>query len=593
MKATKLKLLALAACLAGGFGQQAAADLTSATDPQTEAMMELKPIIIADKVDQNLSLISDFETFTADEPMVIHRPGASFLKVHFKNFDIPEGAYVEVSNPDGTEVYRYGKTIRSAFTEDAEAGDNGETSFSSMSISGDKVLLSVKSDKVSLTSDDYKVDIDYVLEGFPQEQIDALIYQADGGDEFAQTFSTCGNNERRDAVCYKDSHPTEYERTRPVARLLIGGGGLCTAWRVSSDNRVFTNNHCVASESGVRSSEVWFNYQNTSCGRRGLGNTTKVSGDRMLKTNNTLDYTLLTVRNFDSIEGFGYYGLDPRVPDSQERMYIPQHGSGNPKELAIESDQNRGNVCRVDYPTRNGRGRGTDTGYMCDTIGGSSGSPVLSAESNKVIALHHFGGCPNQGVQIAKIWPQVEEFFDGVPDGDNGGGDNPGQAPSAGFRFNASGLTVTFSNTSSDSDGSIASYEWDFGDGDSSSTANPTHTYDRDGTYTVSLTVTDDDGLTDTVSRRVEVEDDTGGGDPGDVELTATKGSFWFFNWVTLNWRGIRGNSVDIYRDGQMLRTNPNSGRTVDWQVPAGNHTYKVCLSGSDTVCSAEVSVDI
>jgi PKD repeat protein len=40
----------------------------------------------------------------------------------------------------------------------------------------------------------------------------------------------------------------------------------------------------------------------------------------------------------------------------------------------------------------------------------------------------------------------------------------------------------------------IAAYAWDFGDGGSSTEANPGHTYSDAGTYNATLTVTDDDG---------------------------------------------------------------------------------------------------
>ena len=45
------------------------------------------------------------------------------------------------------------------------------------------------------------------------------------------------------------------------------------------------------------------------------------------------------------------------------------------------------------------------------------------------------------------------------------------------------------------------SYEWDFGDGTTSTEETPTHTYKTDGKYTISLTVTDDRGNTDTLTR--------------------------------------------------------------------------------------------
>jgi len=62
-------------------------------------------------------------------------------------------------------------------------------------------------------------------------------------------------------------------------------------------------------------------------------------------------------------------------------------------------------------------------------------------------------------------------------------------------------LDVNFSSASSyDPDGTLASYAWDFGDGSTSTQANPAHTYTAYGSYQAVLTVTDNLGLTDSVS---------------------------------------------------------------------------------------------
>lgn len=76
-------------------------------------------------------------------------------------------------------------------------------------------------------------------------------------------------------------------------------------------------------------------------------------------------------------------------------------------------------------------------------------------------------------------------------------GNQPPVANPAGPYVAGEGEELVFDGTgSSDPDGDIASYAWDFGDSTTGSGANPTHTYATAGTYNVSLTVTDDGGLT-------------------------------------------------------------------------------------------------
>jgi xanthomonalisin len=93
--------------------------------------------------------------------------------------------------------------------------------------------------------------------------------------------------------------------------------------------------------------------------------------------------------------------------------------------------------------------------------------------------------------------------------GGGGGGNVP---PVANFTFTTSNLTANFTDTSSDSDGSISSRAWTFGDGGTSSAANPSHSYAAGGTYSVTLTVTDNDGGSDSKTQSVTVSSGGGGG---------------------------------------------------------------------------------
>lgn len=461
--------------------------------------------VLTDRTNMKTLSATEFDAID-HQTLTIHKKNASFIKVHFSRFTVPDGVVVEVRNKSGSQVHRYGGTESSLSTR--QPGDDGIHSFSALSIIGETAIIEIIMPTIMPQS--FYVEIDSYMEGIPQQELDEIMFNQQS--DSPQSLSTCGVNERRDVQCWSASHPTEFERTRPVARLLMNGSGLCTGWRVGGDNHMFTNNHCVASASGIANTEVWFNYQHTACGGSTLAGTKIVTGASLLATDYELDYTLFTVNNFEQISSYGHFGLDVRNALSQERIYIAQHGAGNPKELAIESDQNSGGLCRVDQTEVNGRGTDTDMGYYCDTTGGSSGSPVLAASSNNVIALHHFGGCPNQGVLINRIWPQVASHFNNqIPTGDN---QQPSGDPVASFNYARNGLEVTFTDTSDDSDGTIVSRQWSFGDGTQSSETNPVHSYAVAGDYPVTLTVTDNDGNTDNNTQQVSVSN------AGDGRLT-------------------------------------------------------------------------
>jgi len=68
--------------------------------------------------------------------------------------------------------------------------------------------------------------------------------------------------------------------------------------------------------------------------------------------------------------------------------------------------------------------------------------------------------------------------------------------PTADFTVNQADLTVYLANTSSAANGLSDTRSWDFGDGTASTDAAPEHTYATAGTYMITLTVTDNQGVT-------------------------------------------------------------------------------------------------
>ncbi|WP_206051087.1 proprotein convertase P-domain-containing protein [Nocardioides speluncae] len=367
---------------------------------------------------------------------VITHPGAQYIKVHFDSLRLAPGESVTVASEDGAESYTYrsdptkaGARGNAGYTTDGSAG------FWAMSIDGDTAVVTLRTAK---TSGGTVATIDRFWRGYTEAEIDA---------HNPAIESVCSTDARRDVVCYQSSHPTEYAKSRAVARILFNGSAHCTAWRVGNTNRMLTNNHCTGSQADLNNQEIQFDYQCATCGGNNPGAGTKVTGDTMLETSGDggsgLDYTVFSVDNFDTITSFGTLYLDPRAPVAGERIYIIGHGDGDPKELSLYNNtQNDPNdVCKVNNATTPGATHNFD--YMCDTSGGSSGSPVFSAD-HKVIGLHHLGGCPNEAAKISLVYAQISDLIDNTPP--TGQNDfSVGVSPSSGSVTAGSSVSTTVS----------------------------------------------------------------------------------------------------------------------------------------------------
>jgi PKD repeat protein len=80
----------------------------------------------------------------------------------------------------------------------------------------------------------------------------------------------------------------------------------------------------------------------------------------------------------------------------------------------------------------------------------------------------------------------------------------PNVAPVAAFTASCVDLTCSFTDGSTDADGTVAGRMWVFG-AETSGAAAPSYTFAAPGSYAVTLTVTDDDGATGTVTNLVAV----------------------------------------------------------------------------------------
>jgi V8-like Glu-specific endopeptidase len=317
----------------------------------------------------------------------VFSPGATFLRIHFQKFNLPDGDYLTVSSPDGRDFWTYmGK------------GPRGTGELWSFIVEADTAIVELHSGNQAKAHGRHGVTIDRIAHG-------TLPINEDG--TFIEKV-ICGTNGSENTVCHTDVN------VRPVARLSFQSGGssfVCTGWLAagSNANTMVTNNHCFTTQSEVNTVQARFNYQTTTCGGTTQATITTYAGGTFLRTNSSLDYTLFTLQGNPEAT-WGEYTATSKQPTVGMILNFPQHPGGGLKKVAYWKDT--AHTLRCDVSTVNatygGSASGSQVGYSCDTEGGSSGSPVLDAGTGRVIGLHHFGGvssnpCLNSGTQMRQV----------------------------------------------------------------------------------------------------------------------------------------------------------------------------------------------
>lgn len=336
------------------------------------------------------------------------QPGANYLRVQFQPVGL-EGADVSASLSFWDQS---GRLVRRLPLEELR---NDRLQWSD-AVDGDYVLVTFR---VANPGPDTRIDIKRVAVQ----------------NETSAALSIIGNDDTENIILYKDS-PLVWGLQSPVARLLLIQNYLtasCTGFMVS-DSVMLTNYHCVRSQLECDDMKVQFNYYMTEYGR--IGEVTQrncIAFDPHL-TSEELDYAFIRINGNPGAQ-FGSISLDAVAGEgagqaaSGNQLLVIQHPAGLPKKIA------RINCLIAQLPV-DGLAPESDFSHSCDTLGGSSGSPVFN-EAGVLVGLHHYGFAEggtwsdNRAIRMTRILAnladkniQINHWPETVPDAGSGDAEN-------------------------------------------------------------------------------------------------------------------------------------------------------------------------
>lgn len=154
---------------------------------------------------------------------------------------------------------------------------------------------------------------------------------------------------------------------------------VCSGFLIT-DDLLMTNQHCVTDQAVCETTVAIFGYQYDAEGHPYPGRQHQCLSVEDI--NYEHDVAVLKLAGTPGKE-WGRLQFAAKDPVDEEELLVIQHPAGQPKQVSKKD-------CTVLEPSADGRGKDTDFAHGCDTLSGSSGSPVLNLRG-QVVGLHHYG----------------------------------------------------------------------------------------------------------------------------------------------------------------------------------------------------------
>lgn len=256
-------------------------------------------------------------------------------------------------------------------------------------------------------------------------------------------FSSCGKNpsHNQEAVSAQPSdaiigqvdwisiasispqHPVS-EMAKAVGLITIPSkDSRCTAFLVSEDI-IMTNWHCFPSADDAINARLYLNFLQGE-NKGAFTDTSSYSCNEWLMANEDLDVALLRCEGGPGYQhgvvtlesGANSHYLNEKIYVIHQNCdYYTNRECAPTKKVSVGKLVSSGDAAEP--------AKSTDLFYTADTLGGSSGGPVFSLSTHKVMALHHNGhgqtywsagrGNRNSGVPMSRVVRYLKTYYPGI-----------------------------------------------------------------------------------------------------------------------------------------------------------------------------------
>lgn len=192
-----------------------------------------------------------------------------------------------------------------------------------------------------------------------------------------------------------------------VAYLAIPAEGTrCTGFLIAPDV-IMTNNHCIPRAASAQGVRAYFHREQSAPSDAGVDCSTFLGNDA------TLDFALLQCAGSPG-DSYGVVELDAATVAASAQVYVIHQNCDYYADPGCDPTKK--------YSPGKITSTSGELGHDADTLGGSSGSPVFSRTTHKVVGLHHVGlgsdgngrGTQNRAVPMRTIKPVLEQRYPGL-----------------------------------------------------------------------------------------------------------------------------------------------------------------------------------